>query len=224
MTNFAAQQHLAASATLHFSYFDDHISLRHPIRPDRSTPKATPPPRRGRGAARSRLGCVTCKGRHVRCDEAYPVCSHCSRLQLECRYLRRPRGNHNVGRAPAADLQPKPQRKLLPLPSSSAPPPMPMDNPSPMTTSNTHNEGPGPFTLTEDHMAQFMSLPWLDDSMAAFGHGGREVPDFGTTWNEEFGGFLEPATSASLDGESQERLSCCLVSSWNAAPETSRRQ
>ncbi|KAJ4236957.1 hypothetical protein NW759_000080 [Fusarium solani] len=175
--------------------------------PDRSTPKATPPPRRGRGAARSRLGCVTCKGRHVRCDEAYPVCSHCSRLQLECRYLRRPRGNHNVGRTPTAGLHPKPQRKLLPLPSSSVPPPMPMDSPSPMTSSNTNNEEQGPFTLTEDHMAQFMSLPWLDDSMAVFGHGVREVPDLGTTWTGEFGGFLEPTTSASLDGESQGRLS-----------------
>ncbi|KAJ4146439.1 hypothetical protein NW754_001904 [Fusarium falciforme] len=84
---------------------------------------------------------------------------------------------------------------------------MPMDSPSPMTSSNTNNEDQGPFTLTEDHMAQFMSLPWLDDSMAVFGHGVREVPDLGTTWTGEFGGFLEPTTSASLDGESQERLS-----------------
>lgn len=42
--------------------------------------------RHGRSAPRSRLGCVTCKQRRVRCDEAHPVCGHCRRLQLECRY------------------------------------------------------------------------------------------------------------------------------------------
>lgn len=40
----------------------------------------------GRSGPRSRLGCVTCKQRRVRCDEAHPVCGHCTRLQLHCHY------------------------------------------------------------------------------------------------------------------------------------------
>ncbi|KAL2839427.1 hypothetical protein BJX68DRAFT_272110 [Aspergillus pseudodeflectus] len=43
-------------------------------------------PRLGRGAPRSRAGCVTCKQRHVRCDEARPRCGHCARLHLHCEY------------------------------------------------------------------------------------------------------------------------------------------
>ncbi|KAJ0412952.1 hypothetical protein BJY00DRAFT_320280 [Aspergillus carlsbadensis] len=42
--------------------------------------------RPGRGAPRSRAGCVTCKQRHVRCDEGRPCCGHCTRLQLHCAY------------------------------------------------------------------------------------------------------------------------------------------
>ncbi|KAF4472183.1 C6 finger domain-containing [Fusarium albosuccineum] len=170
--------------------------------PNRDTPPQDPPPRRGRAAARSRLGCTTCKRRHVRCDETYPVCSHCSRLQLQCYYLRRPRGNHKAGRTPAVDSQ----RKLLPLPSSSVPISASTDSPSPMDAAvHANNEG-GPFTLTEDHMAQFMSLPWLDDSMSSVTHLCREVPDMGVNWTGEFGNFMEPGTAPSLDAASQEGL------------------
>lgn len=42
--------------------------------------------RLGRSAPRSRTGCVTCKQRRVRCDEAHPTCGHCTRLQLNCAY------------------------------------------------------------------------------------------------------------------------------------------
>lgn len=33
---------------------------------------------------RSRNGCLTCKGRKVRCNERRPRCYHCQRLNLEC--------------------------------------------------------------------------------------------------------------------------------------------
>lgn len=36
--------------------------------------------------AKSRLGCLTCKRRRVKCDEARPVCTQCTRLQLSCAY------------------------------------------------------------------------------------------------------------------------------------------
>ncbi|KAL4861567.1 hypothetical protein BDV12DRAFT_203887 [Aspergillus spectabilis] len=49
-------------------------------------------PRVGRAAPRSRRGCITCKQRHVRCDELHPVCGHCERLQLSCGYQKKPAG------------------------------------------------------------------------------------------------------------------------------------
>ena len=36
--------------------------------------------------AKSRLGCLTCKRRRVKCDETQPVCTQCTRLQLSCAY------------------------------------------------------------------------------------------------------------------------------------------
>lgn len=39
-----------------------------------------------RRPARSKNGCVTCRSRKVRCDETRPRCSHCFRLNLECRW------------------------------------------------------------------------------------------------------------------------------------------
>ncbi|KAK0121863.1 hypothetical protein ONS95_010142 [Cadophora gregata] len=41
---------------------------------------------RRRTHARSRKGCVTCKERHVRCDERLPYCRNCVRLGRECSY------------------------------------------------------------------------------------------------------------------------------------------
>lgn len=40
----------------------------------------------GRSGPRSKLGCQTCKLRRVRCDEARPICGHCTRLDLDCVY------------------------------------------------------------------------------------------------------------------------------------------
>ncbi|CAG7919425.1 unnamed protein product [Penicillium olsonii] len=40
----------------------------------------------GRSGPRRRTGCLTCRARKVRCDEAKPHCSNCDRLRLECVY------------------------------------------------------------------------------------------------------------------------------------------
>jgi hypothetical protein len=58
------------------------ISTSASSRPDRQRP--------GRSAPRSRNGCLMCKQRRVRCDETRPVCAHCTRLDLECVYRKRP--------------------------------------------------------------------------------------------------------------------------------------
>lgn len=39
-----------------------------------------------RRPARSKNGCLTCRRRKVRCDEQRPRCSHCERLNLQCRW------------------------------------------------------------------------------------------------------------------------------------------
>ncbi|KAH7141376.1 fungal-specific transcription factor domain-containing protein [Dactylonectria estremocensis] len=40
----------------------------------------------GRRYIRSREGCLTCKRRKVKCDEQRPRCSHCERLNMECKW------------------------------------------------------------------------------------------------------------------------------------------
>lgn len=37
--------------------------------------------------SKSKKGCVTCKKRRVKCDEAKPACFNCVRMKLECGYL-----------------------------------------------------------------------------------------------------------------------------------------
>ncbi|KAI1409670.1 hypothetical protein F5Y13DRAFT_181942 [Hypoxylon sp. FL1857] len=39
-----------------------------------------------RRPARSKNGCMTCRRRKVRCNEIRPICGHCSRLNLDCRW------------------------------------------------------------------------------------------------------------------------------------------
>ncbi|KAJ0425403.1 hypothetical protein BJY00DRAFT_180006 [Aspergillus carlsbadensis] len=46
-------------------------------------PKARGP---GRSGPRRRTGCLTCRSRKVRCDEAKPTCENCTRLRLHCVY------------------------------------------------------------------------------------------------------------------------------------------
>ncbi|KAJ9319082.1 transcriptional regulator family: Fungal Specific TF [Paecilomyces variotii] len=40
----------------------------------------------GRSGPRRKTGCMTCRRRKVRCDEAKPICSHCTRLRIQCVY------------------------------------------------------------------------------------------------------------------------------------------
>ncbi|CAI6089340.1 unnamed protein product [Clonostachys chloroleuca] len=44
------------------------------------------PPHAHPRPARSKSGCLTCRKRKVRCDELRPRCSHCTRLNLQCKW------------------------------------------------------------------------------------------------------------------------------------------
>lgn len=41
---------------------------------------------RSHGHTRQRRGCQTCRGRKKKCNQSYPVCGHCSRLNLVCNW------------------------------------------------------------------------------------------------------------------------------------------
>jgi Zn(2)-Cys(6) binuclear cluster domain-containing protein len=43
-----------------------------------------PPSNHRKSHTKSRKGCLQCKRRHAKCDEAKPTCSNCSRLDLKC--------------------------------------------------------------------------------------------------------------------------------------------
>ncbi|KAH7144582.1 hypothetical protein B0J13DRAFT_47535 [Dactylonectria estremocensis] len=142
---------------MNFSRRGQHVPAEtpsHQIMSDCDLGQRDQTPNRGRAAARSRLGCITCKQRHVRCDEVYPECGHCSRLQLQCRYLRPPQ-NHTRAR------RPNHQRTLLPLPtptfSFTAVDESPL--PSKFQQGGVENGLTCPLTPTSDHLAQFMSMP-----------------------------------------------------------------
>lgn len=52
--------------------------------PESRPPRTAPKKRVRRWHHRGFTGCSTCRRRHVRCDEASPVCNNCTRLSLEC--------------------------------------------------------------------------------------------------------------------------------------------
>ncbi|KAI0888934.1 fungal-specific transcription factor domain-containing protein [Annulohypoxylon maeteangense] len=52
--------------------------------------------------ARSKNGCMTCRRRKVRCNEIRPICGHCSRLNLECRW--RPSNSTLLTNSPGGTL------------------------------------------------------------------------------------------------------------------------
>ncbi|KAG8416435.1 hypothetical protein J3458_007021 [Metarhizium acridum] len=71
---------------------------------------------------KSRTGCQRCRARRVKCDEAKPICSNCTRLQLTCLYDR---------------VKPASQPPPPPLPSSSS------------SSSTAAKEAPGPESIAD---------------------------------------------------------------------------
>ncbi|KAL4753905.1 hypothetical protein BDW72DRAFT_201136 [Aspergillus terricola var. indicus] len=62
---------------------------------------------RGRGL-RTKTGCVTCRKRHLKCDEVKPVCGPCFKVSCQCDYSRS--SSHQPAEQPAEDeaVQPSP--------------------------------------------------------------------------------------------------------------------
>ncbi|KAH6889732.1 hypothetical protein B0T10DRAFT_561317 [Thelonectria olida] len=69
----------------------------------------------GRRYIRSREGCLTCKRRKVKCDEQRPRCSHCERLNMECKWRPQARSTAQRRQQPANDMSgPAPDQNLSP--------------------------------------------------------------------------------------------------------------
>lgn len=152
-------------------------------------------PNRGRASARSRLGCTTYKQRHVRCDEVYPECGHCSRLRLQCRYLRPPQSHTRARR-------PDHQRTLLPLPTPAFSFTAADDNPPPSKFQEVgvQNGYTCPLTPTSDHLAQFMSsLPCFGGDNFTF-----LLPDVDDDLTRELSGNAKFQAVGSLISASEE--------------------
>ncbi|ESK84141.1 c6 finger domain protein [Moniliophthora roreri MCA 2997] len=67
---------------------------------------------------KSRSGCLTCRKRHIKCDETKPVCRKCYRRNLEC--VQRPKNEHNQER------QQQQQQEIVVHKPLTAPTPIPM--------------------------------------------------------------------------------------------------
>ncbi|KAI2621597.1 hypothetical protein GGR54DRAFT_630054 [Hypoxylon sp. NC1633] len=67
----------------------------------------TGPTRKRASKPKVRTGCISCKRRHVKCDEGRPSCAECERLGLRCEGYALPKT-----KAPAS----RPERLLLPKP------------------------------------------------------------------------------------------------------------
>ncbi|EEU37255.1 uncharacterized protein NECHADRAFT_37042 [Fusarium vanettenii 77-13-4] len=73
-------------------------------------PPTRPRPRRPKPVLRVKTGCLTCRNRKKKCDEARPVCAGCLRNKIDCRwpdssYHSPPSADHGNGRK-ALDLRP----------------------------------------------------------------------------------------------------------------------
>ncbi|KAL8404504.1 hypothetical protein RB594_009385 [Gaeumannomyces avenae] len=84
---------------------DDHQSP--PPGPKRAKKRIRKP--RGRGL-RTKTGCLTCRKRHKKCDEQFPVCSHCVTSNRECVWPEPglpeiPSGDSSVAQSPSGSAE-----------------------------------------------------------------------------------------------------------------------
>ncbi|KAF4121907.1 Fungal Zn(2)-Cys(6) binuclear cluster domain [Geosmithia morbida] len=86
----------------------------------------------GRRYARSREGCLTCKRRKVKCDEQRPRCSHCERLNMECKWRLQLRSAATPRRTSSSSAQ---------VVETTRPPP-----PSSSSSQAPHNQTQSPVT------------------------------------------------------------------------------
>ncbi|KAK4162398.1 hypothetical protein QBC43DRAFT_321866 [Cladorrhinum sp. PSN259] len=85
-------------------------------------PSPTHSGRKRRAHKRSRKGCLTCKQRHIRCDELKPVCTNCLTRGGDCGYPAEPAGPPGPGIGVVEQQQQQRMTPFVPVPSSPADP------------------------------------------------------------------------------------------------------
>ncbi|KAF2684555.1 hypothetical protein K458DRAFT_442885 [Lentithecium fluviatile CBS 122367] len=86
---------------------------------------------RRRPHTKSRKGCLPCKQRHRKCDEAYPRCASCTRLEIPCTWPSSPRPKESTSTGPEHHVSMQLQNRHFGSPdlqSSAASPPLPLDD------------------------------------------------------------------------------------------------
>lgn len=116
------------------------LELLHPSAAAAATTSAAEAPKLRRiSRPKVKSGCVTCKKRHVKCDEAKPTCSRCIKASVECLGYHEGTGTPEDGRVGRRKRQRRldvPIRTLLPRPP---PPPQSSTSPSPSPSPSPYN-------------------------------------------------------------------------------------
>ena len=73
--------------------------------------------------SRVRTGCITCRKRRIKCDEARPTCDRCRNANFRCEGYEGPRSVHNEISSPRNASQAVVKSQCLPTPPSSSPRP-----------------------------------------------------------------------------------------------------
>ncbi|KAI9366990.1 hypothetical protein BJX61DRAFT_377280 [Aspergillus egyptiacus] len=108
-----------------------------------------------RSHQKSRHGCLECKRRRVKCDEARPVCANCARRQTECEY-------DSTG--PLRWMTDEPSRSPRPLPDRQPPPPSPDFSLLGQFRSN-HNANNGDAALPPLNICDLeLMLQWVNET------------------------------------------------------------
>ncbi|OTB07879.1 hypothetical protein M426DRAFT_317778 [Hypoxylon sp. CI-4A] len=114
-----------------------------------------------------RTGCISCKRRHVKCDEGKPSCAECDRLGLMCEGYAPPKTKITMSR-PERLLLPKPKPLIQgPIGTTEAPPQpvnyLPAAVPMPSFRFESSEDDQWYFTLFRDQIVQELS-PYYQSS------------------------------------------------------------
>ncbi len=105
-----------------------HSPHNHSSSSDTNSRATKPEPAVRKEHTKSRLGCLNCKRRRIKCPQNHPICTHCSRKGLTCAW---PEVQFRTSRHSAGGTLPQNDARTLAVVPRS------MNTPVPNTTTNT---------------------------------------------------------------------------------------
>lgn len=155
---------------------------------DMNTPRSTnnqlePPSAHAPRPARSKNGCLTCRRRKVRCDEQRPRCSHCERLNLQCRW----RPPYSATQWRFVGTEPGQFSIATGPPSLGHAQEQPQASPAESQSSSAMNQAGWPQNPAVDQLFDYASFMWDAGGEAMGGQGSPDRPrldfDAGNDWS-----------------------------------------